>query len=80
MLRYALTVRVLRRADQLPRRLGQFLDWAYTAGLVRLTGTATQFRHQDLQTHLTNHTTRRYSIPSLPDSENSTEKLSRDDR
>lgn len=51
--RYVLTVRSLSRTDQLPRQLGQFLDWAYIAGLVRLAGAATQFRHRDLQTHLT---------------------------
>jgi F0F1-type ATP synthase membrane subunit c/vacuolar-type H+-ATPase subunit K len=51
--RYTVTVRSLHRTDRLPRQLGQFLDWAYTAGLVRLADTATQFRHRDLQTHLT---------------------------
>lgn len=36
----------------LPFRLGRFLDWAYGAGLVRLAGTATQFRHRELQDRL----------------------------
>ncbi|MEU4765982.1 NACHT domain-containing protein [Actinosynnema sp. NPDC023794] len=41
-----------RRRDLLPWRLGRFLDWAHTAGILRLTGTAVQFRHRDLQRHL----------------------------
>lgn len=36
----------------LPVRLGRFLDWACTAGLVRTAGIAYQFRHLDLQNHL----------------------------
>lgn len=50
--RYALTVRSLSRVGSLPVKPAQFLDWAHTAGLVRLTGIGTQFRHRDLQTHL----------------------------
>jgi hypothetical protein len=54
LLRYALAVRALRRTRHLPPRAARFLDWAYTAGLLRLAGIATQFRHRDLQTHFTN--------------------------
>ncbi|MEV8438229.1 NACHT domain-containing protein [Actinosynnema sp. NPDC051121] len=41
-----------RRRNLLPWRLGRFLDWAHAAGILRLTGTAVQFRHRDLQRHL----------------------------
>ncbi|EME51173.1 hypothetical protein H074_37048 [Amycolatopsis decaplanina DSM 44594] len=41
-----------RRRKLLPWRFGRFLDWAYAAGILRLTGTAVQFRHRDLQRHL----------------------------
>ena len=37
---------------RLPWRLGRFLDWAYGAGLFRISGTAYQFRHRELQDHL----------------------------
>ncbi|MGI5451673.1 NACHT domain-containing protein [Streptomyces sp. CA-249302] len=33
----------------LPLRMGSFLDWAYAAGLLRLSGSAYQFRHRELQ-------------------------------
>ncbi|ATL25745.1 hypothetical protein KY5_0727 [Streptomyces formicae] len=36
----------------LPWRLGHFLTWCYDAGLVRVAGTAYQFRHRELQDHL----------------------------
>ncbi|MFH8491299.1 NACHT domain-containing protein [Streptomyces longisporoflavus] len=36
----------------LPWRLGRFLTWCYDAGLVRVAGTAYQFRHRELQDHL----------------------------
>jgi hypothetical protein len=41
-----------RRRNLLPWRLGRFLDWAHAAGILRLAGTAVQFRHRDLQRHL----------------------------
>ncbi|MEU4765871.1 NACHT domain-containing protein [Actinosynnema sp. NPDC023794] len=50
--RYALAYLVLRRQGRLPSRPGRFLDWAYGAGLVRISGTAVQFRHRDLQAWL----------------------------
>ncbi|MEU5811471.1 NACHT domain-containing protein [Streptomyces sp. NPDC047718] len=34
---------------EVPRRLGVFLDWACSAGLMRLSGAAYQFRHRELQ-------------------------------
>ncbi len=37
---------------KLPWRLGRFMDWANKAGLLKLTGTAYQFRHQELVTAL----------------------------
>ncbi|GAA2829177.1 NACHT domain-containing protein [Crossiella cryophila] len=47
--RYVLAVWRLSRTNDLPTRPAQFLDWAYTAGLVRLSGIAVQFRHRELQ-------------------------------
>ncbi|MFF3088830.1 NACHT domain-containing protein [Streptomyces nojiriensis] len=46
---------VLCSRGTLPRRLGVFLDWACTAGLMRLAGTAYQFRHLELQQWLARH-------------------------
>ncbi|MFE8965104.1 NACHT domain-containing protein [Streptomyces iakyrus] len=40
---------------QLPHRLGGFLHWAYGAGLLRISGLAYQFRHQELQDWLAAH-------------------------
>ncbi|MER7394873.1 NACHT domain-containing protein [Streptomyces sp. NPDC000151] len=40
---------------KLPWRLGAFLDWCCAAGLMRLSGTAYQFRHRELQQWLTDH-------------------------
>jgi hypothetical protein len=51
--RYALSVRSLHATADLPTRPGRFLDWAYDAGLIRLSGIAVQFRHHDLQVRLT---------------------------
>lgn len=39
----------------LPFRLARFLDWAVTAGLLRYSGSAYQFRHRELQQWLTQH-------------------------
>ncbi|MFJ4321987.1 NACHT domain-containing protein [Streptomyces tricolor] len=41
-------------ASRLPWRLGDFLRWAETAGLVRVAGAAYQFRHLELQVWLAN--------------------------
>ncbi|MGW4822462.1 NACHT domain-containing protein [Streptomyces sp. NPDC004227] len=49
--RYAIAVAILIARRRLPlRRLGPLLDWLYEAGLLRLSGTAIQFRHSALQT------------------------------
>ena len=37
------------RGRLLPWRLGAFLNWAYDAGLLRVSGIAYQFRHRELQ-------------------------------
>lgn len=55
-LRYAVAIDILSRRSRLPRRLVPFLDWAYTAGLLRLAGIAIQFRHRELQDQLASHT------------------------
>jgi hypothetical protein len=49
---YLLTVVILARRGALPTRPARFLDWAYEAGLVRMSGIAVQFRHHALQTYL----------------------------
>ncbi|WP_161500722.1 NACHT domain-containing protein [Embleya scabrispora] len=40
---------------RLPWRLGAFLHWSYDAGLLRISGTAYQFRHRELQEWLATH-------------------------
>ncbi|WP_330328141.1 hypothetical protein [Streptomyces pseudovenezuelae] len=40
---------------RLPWHLGAFLNWAYEAGLLRISGVAYQFRHRELQDWLTTH-------------------------
>jgi hypothetical protein len=50
--RYLVTVHAYGRRGLLPVRLGRFLDWAHAAGILRLSGTAVQFRHRELQQHL----------------------------
>ncbi|MEU7584386.1 hypothetical protein AB0B50_43170 [Streptomyces sp. NPDC041068] len=42
---------------RLPWHLGTFLNWAYEAGLLRISGVAYQFRHWELQDWLTAHPT-----------------------
>ncbi|MEU9405828.1 NACHT domain-containing protein [Streptomyces sp. NPDC048281] len=42
---------------RLPWHLGAFLNWAYQAGLLRISGVAYQFRHRELQDWLTAHPT-----------------------
>jgi hypothetical protein len=51
-LRYILALRTLSRDGRLPNRLGRFLDWAYSAGMIRMSGAAIQFRHLELQNYL----------------------------
>ncbi|MEV0642113.1 NACHT domain-containing protein [Streptomyces sp. NPDC050619] len=40
---------------RLPLRLGGFLNWAYEAGLLRISGVAYQFRHREFQDWLARH-------------------------
>lgn len=51
--RYAVFLLCSRR--HLPFRLGVFLDWAVTAGLMRYSGPAYQYRHRELQHWLRQH-------------------------
>jgi hypothetical protein len=51
--RYLVSTWMLARTRKLPLRLARFLDWAYSAGLLRLSGIAVQFRHIELQNWLT---------------------------
>jgi hypothetical protein len=50
--RYVIGCWLARRQGTLPRRVGQFLDWAYQANLLRMSGIVTQFRHRELQAWL----------------------------
>ncbi|MGW7130932.1 NACHT domain-containing protein [Streptomyces bobili] len=51
--RYAVFLLYARR--HLPFRLGLFLDWAVTAGLMRYSGPSYQYRHRELQHWLRQH-------------------------
>ncbi|MFF3312933.1 NACHT domain-containing protein [Streptomyces sp. NPDC002952] len=53
--RYAVFLLCSRR--RLPFRLSLFLDWAATAGLMRYSGPAYQYRHRELQHWLRQHST-----------------------
>jgi hypothetical protein len=53
--RYLAFLLCSRAKKQLPLALGTFLDWAYTARLLRLSGTGYQFRHRELQQWLVRH-------------------------
>ena len=50
--RYLAATRLLAREHRLPVRPAIFLDWAYTAGLLRQSGVSAQFRHRELQARL----------------------------
>jgi hypothetical protein len=52
-IRYLIGCSLARRKGMLPRQVGHFLDWAYRANLLRMSGTAAQFRHRELQVWLT---------------------------
>jgi hypothetical protein len=41
-----------RNNPRLPWRLGRFLLWGYSVGLIRIAGIAYQFRHKELQDYL----------------------------
>lgn len=47
--RYHVAVVLAAFRGQAPLRFGAFLDWAHQAGLLRVSGTAYQFRHRQLQ-------------------------------
>ncbi|MGB6163450.1 MAG: hypothetical protein WBF75_12950 [Pseudonocardiaceae bacterium] len=53
-LRYMFATMLLAQRGDLPRRPAVFLDWAYQAGLMRLSGIAVQFRHREFQAWLAN--------------------------
>ena len=44
-IRYAIGVTIAHRRGDLPPRPARFLAWAYQAGILRISGTAYQFRH-----------------------------------
>ncbi|MEV0321514.1 NACHT domain-containing protein [Streptomyces sp. NPDC050658] len=50
--RYLVFVLCARIRGRLPWRLMRFLDWAYDAGLLRVSGNAYQFRHHELRAWL----------------------------
>jgi WD40 repeat protein len=55
-LRYLIAAYILRRRREMPGRPGNFLNWAYRAGLLRLSGISLQFRHREFQTWLIDST------------------------
>ncbi len=70
-LRYAIAVRAAARHGSLPKRPARFLDWCLHTGLMRMAGTAIQFRHRRLQETLTPPDTSRVdsdlsSVPTGP--------------
>lgn len=70
-LRYAIAVRAAARHGSLPRHPARFLDWCLHTGLMRMAGTAIQFRHRRLQETLTPPDTSRVdsdlsSVPTGP--------------
>ena len=50
--RYLFAAILLAHRGDLPRRPAVFMDWAYQAGLMRISGIAVQFRHREFQTWL----------------------------
>jgi hypothetical protein len=55
-IRYLVGCWLAYRKGMLPRRVGHFLDWAHRANLLRMSGTAAQFRHRELQAWLVSPT------------------------
>ena len=49
---FFVAVWMLGRRGRLPHHTAGFLDWAYAAGLMRISGASIQFRHLRLQEHL----------------------------
>jgi hypothetical protein len=52
-LRYAISVTMEASRRRIPLRFARFMDWAYGAGLLRITGISYQFRHEKLKSSLT---------------------------
>jgi hypothetical protein len=50
---HQLYLRASSKTGDLPRDLSGFVDWAYAAGLLRMSGSSTQFRHREVQMHFT---------------------------
>ncbi|MEV6273333.1 NACHT domain-containing protein [Kribbella sp. NPDC051936] len=50
---HRLYIRAKVKSGELPVDLLGFLDWAYRAGVLRVSGSATQFRHREVQLHFT---------------------------
>ncbi|WP_327360047.1 NACHT domain-containing protein [Streptomyces sp. NBC_01296] len=51
--RYAAAVLLAAPGGHVPWRLRHFLEWAYLAGLLRVSGRSYQFRHEELRIQLT---------------------------
>lgn len=49
--RYPAVVTIGRWGNRLPLRTARFLDWAHEVGLLRMAGTAAEFRHERLRAH-----------------------------
>ncbi|MFC9251636.1 NACHT domain-containing protein [Amycolatopsis thailandensis] len=49
--RYPVVVAIGRWGNRLPLRTARFLDWAHEVGLLRMAGTAAEFRHERLRAH-----------------------------
>lgn len=56
-LRYVISISLEARKGRIPWRFEAFTDWAYGAGLLRLTGVSYQFRHDKLKTSLESNET-----------------------
>lgn len=54
-LRYFISTLLLAHRRRLPLRPARFIDWAYAAGLMRMSGVAAQFRHREIQEALAGH-------------------------
>jgi hypothetical protein len=51
-LRYAISITMEASRGRIPLRFARFMDWAYGAGLLRVTGVSYQFRHEKLKSSL----------------------------
>lgn len=51
IVRYPVVVTIGRWGNRLPLRTARFLDWAHEVGLLRMAGTAAEFRHERLRAH-----------------------------